>query len=516
MKVTVSMPIPDLIFRAMKDIQESWRLYRRRWALIAFLILAIFGPRLVSLGSILTIDEPLWLSRGSQFMKGLASFHFDKTLVAGQPGVTTAWLIGMATPWESLAAAQAAIAMATGMLLLITTYFLIQLVGFRWGLFTGFLLAFDPFLLGHSRVAHTDALLALFALTSYLSLLAGLLPTIEGKAMIRRYLIASGIFMGGAFLTKIFALILIPFFLLTILFFVWRTERSGKAVVRFGLLWMTMVALTVYILWPVLWLHADKAFLYLTERGTLHAEGTREEQTTSVWWYYARETVFRLTPFTTIFFLVGVGSLFWGKNLRIQYTMVWLLLAGIWYAFMLNLGSDKSDRYLLFSLIIIPIVAAYGLREGIRWGRTQWKMEPFIATSAMLLALATVALPTLRLHPYYLAHYNWLYPIEQTHKLGWGEGLEQAAAWIQTQHPQASVASYYARVFDYFYPGEVVDLKHRENKDYIVLYRSMFERGTSAVETDILNQYIDIQKPVHTITINGLPYVWIYAGSASP
>ncbi|MEX2054888.1 MAG: hypothetical protein WD972_01790, partial [Candidatus Andersenbacteria bacterium] len=137
-----------------------------RLLIVAGLLLAIFLPRLVSLGTILTVDEPLWQGRGTQFMKGLATGHFEKTLVAGQPGATTAWLVGLVAFYGSLTAAQAMIAIACGGLLALNGYFFIRLWGGYGGSIALLLLALNPFLIAHSRIVHTDALLALSYLGS--------------------------------------------------------------------------------------------------------------------------------------------------------------------------------------------------------------------------------------------------------------------------------------------------------------------------------------------------------------
>ncbi|MGH7928884.1 MAG: hypothetical protein ACREQV_13940, partial [Candidatus Binatia bacterium] len=187
-----------------------------RWWLIAALTAATFLPRLIGLGNVLTVDEPLWQSRAGQFIRALSVGQFEETLVAGQPGITTAWLAGIVDHYHSLAASQAVIAVATGLLVLIITYFLVYLWGWRWAVTAGFLLALNPFLLGHSRVVHTDALLALFYLASLCALLAGLLPVQKTKSPIRRYIVVSAVLAAFALLTKLFALLIIPTALLII------------------------------------------------------------------------------------------------------------------------------------------------------------------------------------------------------------------------------------------------------------------------------------------------------------
>jgi hypothetical protein len=116
-------------------------------------------------------------------------------------------------------------------------------------------------------------------------------------------------------------------------------------------------------------------------------------------------------------------------------------------------------------------------------------------------------------HPYYLAYRNPWYLHAETHRSGWGEGLEQAAQWVQTNRPGAKVATYYPRVFSYFYQGDVDSITHLPdtNADLVVVYRGMLERAPGTPEADIVHEYLNSSTPpVHIISLQGLPYVWIF------
>lgn len=512
-----TLKLPDfprlsIFFRSlMEDIRWSFKKYRIRWLIVMLLVAAIFIPRLISVGTILTVDEPLWQSRGQQFMKGLASGHFGQTLVAGQPGVTTAWLVGLMMPWHSLAIDQASIAVATGLLILLITYFLVLLWGWRVGILSGFILALDPFLLGHSRVVHTDALLALFCLASLIALLVSFKPLYYGQSLTRRYLVVSAMLAGLGLLTKMFALVFMFLAVIIMGFTCWHTRQSWYVFWRTFFFWTGVIIITVYVGWPALWSDVDRVVGYLTERSSLHAEGTRPQETTSQWWYYLRESFFRLTPWVSLFLPIGLIALLASRFSVRRWSLLALLVTGVSFALVLNLGSDKSDRYILFTTVVLQLVAVYGWLIICQWLRKKNYLNPRLFGIVLFLPIIWQAIDDARLHPYYLAHYNRLYPIDEQHKLGWGEGLERAAEWIAMTDPMVSVASYYPRVFDYFYEGQVVSLEHAENKKYIVLYRSMFERGSGTLESDLVATYLDKQVPPdHMITINGLPYVWIY------
>lgn len=503
--------IQILLKYAARPWLKSKRFRRLGWTVL--LGLAIFIPRLISLGQQLTVDEPLWKGRGEQFIKGFATGHFEETLVGGQPGVTTAWLAGMSLPWRSLAASQAAIGIATGLLVTLCTYFLVQLWGWRGGIVGGFILGLNPFLLGHSRVVHTDALLALFSLGSMLALLSGCLRPPPPTSPTRRYLVASAILAALAITTKLFGIFLIPVAILTIAVTSWQRGVSWQRLLRAVGLWVTVAALTVYLVWPVLWLHSDTVITYLFERSRLHASGTRIEEITSLPWYYAREIPFRLSTLGTILVPAGLLSLLvWRRQWLVRQSICWLLLAAAVLLALASSGADKSDRYVLFALLVLELCGVVGLMHlSTLVPRHAAMMSAVLPT----VVIGWLAVDAFRLHPYYLAHYNRFYPIERDHKLGWGEGLEQAAAWVTQQHPNATVVSYYPRVFNYFYQGEVEPTNHlgEVNYDFVVLYRSMFERGEGVHETQLLRHYLrpEAPPPAHVITINDLPYVWIFS-----
>lgn len=468
-------------------------------------ISVVFLPRVIGLGHMLTVDEPLWLSRGKTFINGFSVGDFGKTLVAGQPGVTTAWLSGLSAPWHSLFAGQLAIAIASSALVLIIWYFLTILLGKKWGTITGLFLALDPFLIAHSRVVHTDALLALF----YLASITSLMCAFASKTFQKRYVVYSAILAAFALLTKIFGVVVIPTVCFIIFYNAWIKKYRWTAVVQILGIWLSVFALCTFIAWPALWTDSEKVYNLLTSRASIHAEGTRTEETTSFAWYYARELFFRSSVPVALLMPFALWQLISRRYPKHATVAATLFLSGVIFALILNNSSDKSDRYVLFCHIALVAAAPLGLRAlADNLLLKKW------ALAIIIVPLAFSVIDVSRLHPYYLAHYNRLYKIESDHKLGWGEGLEQAAQWIEATHPNAKVLSFYPRVFSYFYSGEVESITHVNDApgDFAVLYRSMFERGDNASETEILREFFSANhaKPAHVITVNGIPYVWIF------
>lgn len=474
----------------------------RQVAAIVLLSAITAFPRLWQIGSLLSTDEPLWQGRSNVFVKALATGNFADTATSIQPGVTTTWIGALAQPLGTLGAMQASVAITSSVLILTITYFLVVLWGWNWGILAGAVLALDPFLIAHSRYIHTDALLALFSLLAMVSLIAAF--SSPGQYPIRRYLVVSAAAAALAILTKIFALAFLPLFATYILYRGWRQKYSWLLIVQTGLFWLTTCLVSLFVAWPALWSSAGQTISYIYEGVNKYSTGTRIGEASSQWWYYLREGFFRLTPPVTIMAGVGLFLAWRSRADTFRHTIATLTLAGLFYAVTLSLRGERSDRYILFTLLTIDLVAVFGMKQLLR------REIAFVMMGIFLLYLG---LDDLRLHPYYHAHYNRLYPIEADHKMGWGEGLEQAAKYIEARHPGAKVSSYYKAVFSYFYrSGPVIGLAGDTNADYLILYRSMFERGPNDPDTDLSQQYIWSQRyqPEHIITLNDLPYVWIF------
>ncbi|MFM8424104.1 MAG: hypothetical protein ACKOBL_02910, partial [Chloroflexota bacterium] len=59
------------------------------------LIVVFLAPRLPSIGSFVTLDEPSWLSQGANFYYALGQREFENTVYEYQPAVTTMEIISL-------------------------------------------------------------------------------------------------------------------------------------------------------------------------------------------------------------------------------------------------------------------------------------------------------------------------------------------------------------------------------------------------------------------------------------
>jgi hypothetical protein len=137
---------------------------------------------------------------------------------------------------------------------------------------------------------------------------------------------------------------------------------------------------------------------------------------------------------------------------------------------------------------------------------------------AFLCLLILHALPALTVYPYYLAYFNPLlgglpHAIETT-LVGWGEGMEQVAAYLN-QQPGAErlyVASVPSQTLLPFFKGTGENLYTNDvalRADRVVLYISEVQRLAPSPE---IVRYFRAMEPEHTVYVEGAPYAWIYPG----
>jgi 4-amino-4-deoxy-L-arabinose transferase-like glycosyltransferase len=270
-----------------------------RWGIPVGLFLLALAVRLPGLGRFLTPDEFLWADRSRNFLIGLLNpayvcesptnhTGFEQavglacTLRTGHPGVTTMWTGSLGILLRYLAdgapgrLVDYALAFQTNPLdprfivplrlptVLLTSLWVAAMYWLVWRLLddrrvalaAGLLLALDPFHAAFSRVIHHDALSTTFMT---LSLLMALFYW--GRGASRRWLVASGILAGLAFLSKSPALFLNPFIALIGFWALWNRRARGPALtwrdvagtLGDGLAWFGCAAVTFVVLWPAMW-----------------------------------------------------------------------------------------------------------------------------------------------------------------------------------------------------------------------------------------------------------------------
>jgi hypothetical protein len=120
--------------------------------------------------------------------------------------------------------------------------------------------------------------------------------------------------------------------------------------------------------------------------------------------------------------------------------------------------------------------------------------------------------------PYYFTYYNPLLGgiqgAAQAVTVGWGEGLDLAAAYLNqnTDPAHTRVASWYESTFAPFYHGDSISYAKEKGKalagDYVIFYINQTQRR---FPDEAMFDYFESRfKPKKVISLHGLDYVWIY------
>lgn len=554
---------------------------RFRLVLICLFIFAVaLALRLPGLDTFLTPDENLWATRTTQFLTALSANDWTATSITGHPGVTTMWAgsLGLIAKWllsgssaatglmasvEELAAdpvrldylpwLRMPVALACAAAIAAIYLLARRVMDERTALFGAGLLIFDPFLLAHGRLLQMDGLLTVGIAVAWLALMVAL------RTGQRRFYIVSGLSIGAALLTKSPALVIGPLMLGAIILA--RMRQNGSAWARLGrtgtdLLWTGIpAAIFIFLLWPAMWADPLAALGSVWELMTTY--GGEAHELGSYWLgkpaaepgmlFYAATLVLRTTAVTSSGLLLALGACILGcKAWRTRdrdhdcNTILALLSFVLWFGVVLTLGAKRLDRYLLPIFPAIDLLAAWGwmralhwavgrlrqgqvgLRDGADAGRAGAAALSRVSWAGAALLITIQAWGALAELPSYLTAYNPLAGgirvAARTLPVGWGEGLEEAAAYLNDLPGSGTghVAAWYGQnVFGAFYRGTSFDLYYdtplatdlyARDVDWVVTYINQEQRGL--VDPSVTAR---IGKLLHTVTQNGVTLASVYA-----
>jgi hypothetical protein len=204
-----------------------------------------------------------------------------------------------------------------------------------------------------------------------------------------------------------------------------------------------------------------------------------------------------------------------------------LLFFALVFTLLMTLPAKKFDRYLLPTFFVLDLLGGVGWAWIAAWvwrrvqahARAAW--QPLAAGLAVLLValLPLHGLLNLPHYPYYLTYFNPLAGGTATAPdvlfVGWGEGLDQAGRWLDTQ-PEAekkrAVSWYAGGPLSYFFRGESVGVLAGSrmpwlDTDYVVTYINQVQRE---IPTRAALDFFAAQTPVYTATIAGLEMAHVY------
>jgi len=532
------------------ELQASDRYSRiAHWSIVIGILAAGLVMRLVPIGRYVTPDEPAWVYRSIQFADALAAHDWASLPSTGHPGVTTMWLgaAGVAAqrlmePAESavhldwirrlawlapgngeafrhldffLPSGRIAVALATTLGLVILYPLLVQLFDRRAALMTIGLLAFDPFLIGHSGLLHTDGLLATLSLLALTTALRGLRQPRHAV-----WWALSGIFTGLAMLTKTPAIFLLPCILLSrclILDSRFSIRHPSSIVIAHCLVFILSTFLTCFALYPALWtdpggtLNTLSAFsgrhIEMVQRPIFFAGQMRYDAGA---FFYPVVFLFRISPVVIGGLVIGLAKLHRLPSDRRLAFLVPLAFA-VGFGALMSLGAKKHDRYLLPAFPPLILAASLGidqyigkLKEPINQQSTNLPIYHFITIAFQaLLAIVFIPYPLTYANP--LAGGPWV----AAHMLpvDWGEGMGAAARWLnEMQNPeQLTVAAISVPSFASRFKGRTLPRDQATLADYLVLGTSQQTGRPSTQATD---------QPTYIVRLSFLKHATVFRNTA--
>jgi hypothetical protein len=403
----------------------------------------------------------------------------------------------------------------------------------------GFLLiAFDPFHIAHSRVLQQDALMSSFMLLSLVAVLAHLHC---GRR--RSDLLISGISAGFAWLTRSPAFFLIPFIALLMLIDSWQKHRralgmlikdlSGRLVV-----WIGIGAATYMLLWPAMWVKPWDNLLQILQEALGAASGGHANPIfyngvialgDPGWHFYPLSYLWRASPVVLIGLILGFVALVRDFRVSNGKNRVWaisLLFFAVAFIAFQSLGAKKFDRYILPIFAPLDLIAAMGWIASAKFLTHRWLSDGSVVRRWVIPVLVGLVafmqlFGTISTSPYYLSYYNPLMGgperAPEVMMIGWGEGLDEAARYLNSKPrvKKVNVTSWYVSgPFDYFFNGksailafDMTDLNEILVGDYVVIYIHQWQRQLPSPE--VLDFFSSLT-PEYVVTINGLSYAKVY------
>lgn len=487
-----------------------------------------FFVRFPGIGSFMTADEENWMIRSGEYYHDLFRKHdTGGAFKTTHPGATGMWIIGAGIAAQEARvgfdidtsnlqyfrrAATIPVALVVSIVIGLIAYELYVLIGLPGSILGGALLALDPYMAGLSQIAHLDALLGVLMISSVLALL------LWQKTNKHAWLFIGGIAAGLAFGTKLLPALWILIWFGSLLLFRWfRREITFQAMLRQFMFTGGLAILTFYVVWPALWFTPDIGRSFQKDVPTIvqdsHIEFEISEEPIAPITFYARTIAGRTVPYilviSTIFTIYELYKAFRKRRISIGLALVLFLLG---YLILVTFVAKKGDRYALPALGMLPIITAFALTAMCR--RFNWPARRQAALWFIIIGIAAAIVWSWS--PHAIAYSSPLFPqnIRPYSQQGWGEGLEEAAAWLN-QSPfieRLYIASWYPSVTATYFQGKTLSLSSRDDKrvGYVVAYRNMRGRAGDDIASNVLDELVN-KEPVHTVSIHGVPYVWIYS-----
>jgi hypothetical protein len=534
-------------------MKKAVSLQKNLCVLLALFLLTLI-PRVLNLDVFLTVDEPAYAEQARTFLVAASKADWAATTQIASPGATAmlTGAIGLVARYLWLGMKGASLQdFATSLPLhpvdprllpalrlpfaLITSLSVLGVYGLARKLFDGkvallgaVLLALDPFYLAYSRLIALDAFMSIFM---FLSLLAFLLFLQKGRSWL--YLLISALAGGLAIATRSPAFILMLVAVVLSLLSLTTSDGRWRRALSFAMalaVWAGLVGLVFCLLWPAMWVDPIGSFMFVVRKvnESLVFKGSTRSPYFNFFMgvtgevpgplFYPVVLLFHATPLTLMGATLALSLLFKkGTDGQERLSILYLLVYAVVYMFLMALGTLQADRLLSPLFPVIDLLTALALCH---FGPTVFSRLRLVwwPTTLIVAALlqAGFSLPH---YPYYLSYYNPLvgggYQAPRFLLVGWGEGLDQAAEYLNTQPGEIRVASGYSGQLKPFCKGQVWGLNeqnlltvlYKYEASYVVLYISHAQRNMPSPAVVL---YFRSLEPEHVVRIHGVEYARIY------
>ena len=528
---------------------------RKNLCILLALFLLALTPRVLDLGVFLTVDEPVYAEQARTFLVAVSKADWAATNQIASPGATAmlAGAIGLVARYLALGAKGVSLQdFAVSVPLhpvdprvlpalrlpfaLITSLGVLGVYGLTRKLFSekvallsAVLLALDPFYLAYSRLIVLDAFMSVFM---FLALLAFLLFLQKGRSWL--HLLISALAGGLAIATRSPAFIVMPVVVVLFLFSFASSEgrwrRRALSLVVTLTVWVSLTGLVFCLLWPAMWVDPIGSFIGVVKQvnESLVFKGSTRSPYFNFFMgvtgavpgplFYPVVLLFHATPLTLLGATLALFLLFKkGTDGQQRLSIAYLLLYSLVYMLLMSQGTLQADRLLSPLFPVMDLLAALAL---CRFGpmvlprlRLAWWPTTLIVAAFLQ---AGFSLPH---HPYYLSYYNPLvgggYQAPRFLLVGWGEGLDRVADYLNAQPAEIRVASGYSGQLKPFCRGQVWGLNERNlltvlykyEASYVVLYISHAQRN---MPNPAVVRYFHSLEPEHVVRIHGVEYARIY------
>lgn len=356
--------------------------------IFVILILSFLIVRSVGLGAdISNSDAFRWHKRSLNFLTALKTGELKNTYQHYQPGVTLMWANSLlkqgalsyqhkfSQEVKTLENADYYLTinfLSKLQLVLILTilfsaqlFMLRRLTTFTLAVSYGFLVVFEPYLIGIDRWFHLTSLETYFAFTSFLCIL------FWQKANKTKYLLLSGLLLVLGIYSKLTVIVILFINLLVILdvYKVFINPKDvkllfNKSVLKHIFLYFVFIIFLLILLFPAVWVDASNVYFKLSD-AIFNAVSTDSNFVSSNiivnYLYYFIVLCIKLSPITLLLLIFSFVK--FKQNIKSSpvyfYTFIYFAVV----LFILTISSKKIDRYAISLILPIITLIAFKLKD---------------------------------------------------------------------------------------------------------------------------------------------------------